>query len=63
MSTGLWQFKPVEVRRAIKSVQSAGLEVAQVEVGRDGKITINVVRQPSAAARPVAKEAPEEASP
>ncbi|MET4030120.1 MULTISPECIES: hypothetical protein [unclassified Bradyrhizobium] len=47
MSSRNWQFKPVEVRRAIKSVRSAGLEVAQVEVGRGGKIVINVVQQPA----------------
>jgi stringent starvation protein B len=49
MSSRNWQFKPVEVRRAIKSVQSAGLEVEQVEVGRDGKIVINVARKPAPA--------------
>lgn len=57
MSTGLWQFKPVEIRRAIKSVQSAGLQIAQVEVGRNGQIVINVVRQPKPAQQQVATNA------
>lgn len=54
MSTGIWQLKPAEIRRAIKSVQSAGLEVSQVEVGRSGQIVINVVRQPAPAQQQVA---------
>lgn len=56
MSTGTWQFKPVEIRRAIKSVQSAGLEVVQVEVSRRGQIVINV-RAPTPAMRQVAADA------
>ncbi|MET3970815.1 hypothetical protein [Bradyrhizobium sp. S3.9.1] len=47
MSSRNWLFKPAEIRRAIKSIQSAGLEVSQVEVGRHGQIVINVVRQPA----------------
>jgi hypothetical protein len=56
MSTGTWQFKRVEIRRAIKSVQSAGLEVAQVEVGRRGQIVINI-RPPAPAMPQVAADA------
>ncbi|KRQ01851.1 hypothetical protein AOQ72_10570 [Bradyrhizobium yuanmingense] len=47
MSSQPWQFKPREIRRAIRSVQSAGLQVAQVEIGRSGQIVINVVNQPA----------------
>ena len=54
MSSRNWQFKPVEVRRAIKSVQSAGLQVSQVEVGRNGQIVINVRQPKPAQQQPVA---------
>jgi hypothetical protein len=47
MSSRTWLFKPAEIRRAIRSVQSAGLQVSQVEVGRHGKIIVNVARQPA----------------
>ncbi|MDE5465230.1 hypothetical protein [Bradyrhizobium sp. CSS354] len=57
MSAAPWQFRPVEVRRAIKSVQSAGLEVSQVEVGRNGNIVINIARQPAPAVKQVAADA------
>lgn len=57
MSSRNWQFKPVEIRRAIKSVQSAGLQVSQVEVGRNGQIVINVVRQPAPTAQQVVADA------
>ncbi|MGY8633836.1 hypothetical protein RAD15_15270 [Bradyrhizobium sp. 14AA] len=56
MSSQPWQFKPREIRRAIRSVQSAGLEVAQVEVGRGGQIVINI-RQPAPAQQQVAADA------
>jgi hypothetical protein len=56
VSTAPWQFKPAEIRRAIKSVQSAGLEVVQIEVGRRGQIVINV-RPPTPAMQPVAADA------
>ena len=46
MSSRNWLFKPAEIRRAIKSIQSTGLEISQVEVGRSGQIVINVLRQP-----------------
>lgn len=57
MSRRNWQFKPVEIRRAIKSVQSAGLEVSQVEVGRNGQIVINIARQPAPMAQQVVADA------
>ena len=57
MSSRNWLFKPAEIRRAIKSVQSAGLEVSQVEVGRHGQIVINIVRQPAPMAQQVVADA------
>ncbi len=53
MSSRNWLFKPAEIRRAIKSIQSTGLQVAQVEVGRQGQIVINVVQQPAPKVRQV----------
>ena len=47
MSSRNWLFKPAEIRRAIKSIQSTGLVISQVEVGRSGQIVINVLRQPA----------------
>jgi hypothetical protein len=62
VSSRNWQFKPVEVRRAIKSVQSAGLEVSQVEVGRNGQIVINIARQPAPMAQQVVADADADAN-
>ena len=53
MSSRNWLFKPVEIRRAIKSVLSAGLQVSQVEVGRHGQIIVNIVQQPAPMVRQV----------
>jgi hypothetical protein len=57
VSSRNWYFKPVEIRRAIKAVQSAGLSVSQVEVGRDGQIVVNIARQPAPMAQQVVADA------
>jgi hypothetical protein len=54
VSSRNWLFKPTEIRRAIKSIQSTGLEISQVEVGRGGQIVINILRQPAPAQQQVA---------
>jgi len=54
MSSRNWLFKPAEIRRAIRSIQSTGLQGSQVEVGRQGQIVINVVQQPAPMAKVVA---------
>jgi hypothetical protein len=41
MSTGAWRIKPREIVRAIKSFQSTGLPVRNVEICPDGTIRIN----------------------
>ncbi len=42
MSNGLWRVKPSEIARSVKSVQSVGLQVRNVEIAPDGTIRINV---------------------
>jgi hypothetical protein len=42
MSRGLLTFRQQDVTRAVKAVVAAGVEVARVEVGKDGKIVIVV---------------------
>jgi hypothetical protein len=41
MSTGAWRIKPSEIARTIKSLQSTGLPVRNVEICPDGTIRIN----------------------
>jgi hypothetical protein len=33
-------FREIDVKRAIRAVQAAGIDVARVEIGRDGKIIV-----------------------
>ena len=40
MSRGPHSFKQGDVRRLVKAAIAAGVEVARVEVDRDGKITV-----------------------
>jgi hypothetical protein len=47
MSTSNWLFKPREISRAIKAAKSAGLDVRNFEVTRDGLIRINVAHNAS----------------
>ncbi|MDA9399831.1 hypothetical protein [Bradyrhizobium sp. CCBAU 45389] len=42
MSTGPWRARPREITRTVKSVQSTGLHVRNVEVTRDGTIRVNI---------------------
>lgn len=40
MSRGPLTFKQQDVTRAVRAVVAAGVEVARVEVGKDGKIVV-----------------------
>ena len=40
MGRGPLTFKQVDVTRALKAAIAAGIEVARVEIGRDGKIVM-----------------------
>jgi hypothetical protein len=40
MSTGRHSFKLSDVRRAIRAAKSAGLVIARIEVGKDGRIIV-----------------------
>jgi hypothetical protein len=40
MSRGTRTFKQTDITRAVKAMTAAGLEVARVEVDKDGKIVI-----------------------
>jgi hypothetical protein len=42
MSNSPWRFKPREIARTIRSVQSTGLPVRNVEITSDGAIRVNV---------------------
>jgi hypothetical protein len=42
MSRGSWRVKPTEIARTVRSVQSTGLNVRNVEISADGVIRINV---------------------
>lgn len=39
-------FKQIDVKRAIKAVQEAGLEIRTVEITRDGTIRVLTSEQP-----------------
>jgi hypothetical protein len=42
MSNRPWRVKPSEVARLIKATQQSGLNIRNVEIGRDGLIRVNV---------------------
>lgn len=42
MSRGIQAFKQTDLAKALKAARSAGLAVQRYEVGRDGKIVIDV---------------------
>jgi hypothetical protein len=44
MSRGAWTFRQSDVVRAIKAVRVAGEEIARVEIDRDGKIVVVIVK-------------------
>lgn len=50
MSRGPCTFRQQDVTRAIKAAKAAGVEVAQVEIDKNGKI---VIRTPTAVVEPV----------
>jgi len=45
MSHGPWRFKASEIARTVRSVQSTGLCVRNVEISREGVIRVNVGEQ------------------
>jgi hypothetical protein len=45
MSSGKATFKETDVRRAIKAVQAAGLEVLGVAIGKDGAIEVRTGKE------------------
>jgi hypothetical protein len=51
MSRGSWRVKPTEIARTVKSVQSTGLNVRNIEIDRDGLIRVNVGK-PDLAVKP-----------
>jgi hypothetical protein len=40
MSRGPQRFRESEMRRAIKAARSAGIEIARIEVGPDGRVSL-----------------------
>jgi len=40
MSHGPYRFRESEMRRAIKAARSAGIEIARIELNRDGAIVV-----------------------
>jgi hypothetical protein len=40
MSRGAYTFKQTDVIRVLKAAKMAGIEVARVEIDRDGKISV-----------------------
>ncbi|HUI22324.1 MAG TPA: hypothetical protein VLZ74_14930 [Methylocella sp.] len=40
MSHGPQRFREAEMRRAIKAARSAGIEIARIEVGPDGRVSL-----------------------
>jgi hypothetical protein len=40
MSHGAYRFRESEVRRAIKAARSAGMEIARIELNKDGAIVV-----------------------
>jgi hypothetical protein len=52
LSTGEWRVKPSEIKRTVKSVQSLGLHIRNIEVSPDGMIRVNVAEQ----AQPLERE-------
>lgn len=52
MPRGACTFKQSDVTKAVKAVMAAGVEVARVEVDRDGKIIVVVGKSPPAQSAP-----------
>jgi hypothetical protein len=48
LSRGPHTFKQADLTRAIKGARAAGIDVAQIEIGKDGKIVI-LPKQPGMA--------------
>jgi hypothetical protein len=44
MARGPCTFRHNDVKRAVKAVREAGVEVAKVEIDKDGKIIIETVK-------------------
>jgi hypothetical protein len=42
MSRGSWRVKPTEIVRTVKSVQSTGLPIRNIEISLDGVIRVNI---------------------
>jgi hypothetical protein len=48
MGRGACSFRERDVRAAIRAALAAGVEVAKVEIGKDGKIVVVIVGKPDA---------------
>jgi hypothetical protein len=46
MSAGNWPFKPKTLLRLMRTIESAGHPITQVQLGKDGSITIATVQPP-----------------
>lgn len=47
MSAGNWPFRPKTLLRLMRTIESAGHPITQVQLGKDGSITIATVQPPA----------------
>jgi hypothetical protein len=47
MSAGNWPFRPKTLSRLMRTIEGAGHTITQVQLGKDGSITVATVQPPA----------------